>query len=242
MERPRLPDTPFWVEPESVGPEHLKLSPEESHHLLRVHRAKPGTPFEATDGRGGFFECVLESEERRSVVGRILSRHERRGELPRAIQLLVGLPDVRAVERVVEHGVPLGLTAIDFAVCEHSERSALGAARISRLERIARAALKQSRRSVLPSILSSPSLAQGVEALAAGARFLADPDGERFTGELGKDSQVPIQIAVGPPGGFDASERRLLLEADFSPISLGPSRLTTETACVASISLLRNAL
>jgi hypothetical protein len=113
LEKLRLPDTPFWVEPESVGPRQLKLSLEESHHLLHVHRAKPGTPFQATDGAGGFFECVLESVERRAAVGRIVERREEEGELGLRIEILVGMPDRRALEQIVT-GVPLGVSALDF--------------------------------------------------------------------------------------------------------------------------------
>jgi 16S rRNA (uracil1498-N3)-methyltransferase len=241
-DKPRLPDTPFWVEPERVVEDRLRLSSEESHHLLHVFRAGPGTPFQATDGRGAFFECVLESVERRIAVGRILNRREGWGELDRSIQLLVGLPEWRAVEQVVEHAVPLGATAIDFVVCERSGREVLGPQRIARLDRIARAALKQSRRSRLPSLTSSPSLAGAVRELNPGARYYGDPEGHPFSNNSTERPQTPLQLAVGPSGGFTEEERRFLTEAGFSAISLGPSRLTTETACLALISLARNSL
>ena len=242
MDKHRLPDTPFWVEPESVGEDRLRLSSEESHHLLHVFRAKEGTPFQATDGGGGFFECVLESVERRAVIGRIVSRHEGRGELPRGIQLLVGLPDWQAVEAVVEHAVPLGATSIDFVVCERSGREALGPQRIERLLRVARSGLKQSRRSRLPDIASSPRLVKAVDSLEEGERYLADAEGKPWEAAASRGGQTPIQLAVGPPGGFSVEERGLLLDREFAAISLGPSRLTTETAALAILSLSRNAL
>jgi 16S rRNA (uracil1498-N3)-methyltransferase len=225
-----------------VGPQHVRLSVEESHHLVHVHRATVGTPFQATDGRGGFFDCVLESVERRAVVGRIVERREGWGELPRGIELLVGLPDWAAVEQVIEHGVPLGASAFDFVVCERSGHQGPGAQRLERLDRVARAGLKQSRRSRLPGIQSSPSLRAALQALTPGRRFVADPEGDSFSSGLEENVQVPVQIAVGPPGGFAHEERELLRAQDFSPISLGPSRLTTETASIALLSLVRNSL
>ena len=242
MDKHRLPDTPFWVEPERVVEDRLRLSAEESHHLLHVFRAKPGTPFQATDGQGSFFECVLESVERRAAVGRIVERREGWGELPRSIHLLVGLPEWRAVEQVVEHAVPLGVSALDFVVCERSGREVLGPLRIARLERISRAALKQSRRSRLPVLGSSPSLAAAMRELKPGERYYGDPEGQPFFRNSAERPQTPLQLAVGPSGGFTEDEHRFLLEAGFSPISLGPSRLTTETACLALISLARNSL
>jgi len=242
VKAPRLPDSPFWVEPEAVGPRHVRLSAEESHHLVHVHRAKEGTPFQATDGQGGFFECVVESVERRAVVGRIVERREGRGELGRAIELYVGLPDWTAVEKVVEHGVPLGTTRFHFVVCERSGHQGPSAERLGRLDRVARAGLKQSRRSRLPVIQSSASLRAALLALSPGQRFMADPEGVPFTPDLLKSGQPAVQIAVGPPGGFTPEESALLRSHDFSPILLGPSRLTTETASLALLSLVRNSL
>jgi 16S rRNA (uracil1498-N3)-methyltransferase len=242
VNRPRLPDSPFWVEPEAVGPQHVRLSVEESHHLVHVHRAKEGTPFQATDGQGGFFECVLESVERRSVVGRIVERREGWGELPRAVHLLVGLPDWSAVEAVIEHGVPLGAGTFDFVTCERSGHEGPGAARVERLERVARAGLKQSRRSRLPRIQSSRSVRAAVQALPPGQRFVADPEGDLFVSGLDESAQAIVQIAIGPPGSFTSEERELLGAAGFASISLGPSRLTTETASIALLSLVRNSL
>ncbi len=242
MEKHRLPDTPFWVEPGSVGSDRLELSPEESHHLLHVHRARPGAPFQATDGAGSFFECVLESVRHHAAVGRILERREGAGELPRPIEALVGMPDRRAVEQVIERAVPLGASALHFVVCERSGRGALGPEQIARLERVAKAALKQSRRSRLPRIASARSLEEAVGALIPGERFVADPGGKPFTPGSVKTTQGAAQLAIGPPGGFSEGERALLQGSGFCPISMGPSRLTTETATLALISLVRNCL
>jgi len=250
LEKHRLPDTPFWVEPDSVGSDRLELTPEESHHLLHVHRAKPGAPFQATDGAGGFYECVLESVNRRAAVGRIVERREGAGELSRPIEILVGMPDRRAIEQIIEHTVPLGVTALDFVVCERSGPGAtMSPQRLVRLARVAKAALKQSRRSRLPKLGSSPSLEAALGGTSdAGAvpgawrRFLADPDGKPFPPGRIQSTKAAIQLAVGPPGGFSEGERQLLIQSGFSPISLGPTRLTTETAALALIGLVRNCL
>jgi 16S rRNA (uracil1498-N3)-methyltransferase len=238
----RLPDTPFWVDPESVGPDLLTLSPEESHHLLHVHRARTGTPFQAIDGEGHFFECVVESVGRRAAVGRIVARRANVGELSRPIEILVGMPDWGAMEQIVAHGVPLGVCAFDFFPCERSGRLGLGPQRLARLGRIARAALKQCRRSRLPAIRASGSIEEAAGALQISERFFADPEGNRAARAGAESPEDAVSLAVGPPGGFTERERGLLLDQRFSPISLGPSRLTTETAALALISLARNSL
>ncbi|HMI30739.1 MAG TPA: RsmE family RNA methyltransferase [Candidatus Limnocylindrales bacterium] len=228
------------MDPESVAPDHLTLSPEESHHLLHVHRARAGTPFQAIDGEGGFYECVVQSVEPRAVRARIVERRAEVGELTRGIRILAGMPDWGAIEQIVALGVPLGVSGFDFTLCERSGRGAPGEERVERLTRIARAALKQSRRSRMPALGFPGSLRAALGSLEeADGRFLADPDASPAAPSLAKATQPSITLAVGPPGGFTLEERRLLLENQFTPISLGPSRLTTETAALALISLAR---
>ncbi|MGH7681155.1 MAG: RsmE family RNA methyltransferase [Candidatus Eiseniibacteriota bacterium] len=239
---PRRPDTVFWVEPASVRSDHLTLDDEESHHLLRVHRAVAGASFAAIDGAGTAYECVLESAERGIAVGRIERRIPDFGEPAAAIRLLVGLPDMGPAEAVVEHAVPLGATAIDFFVAARSGRPALTAPRIDRLNRIARSALKQSLRCRLPDIRSSGSLREAVDRSGEGRRYVADPRGSRLRHDESGASQGPIIIAIGPPGGLDEREGLALADAEFIPISLVSNRLTTETATVALLAMARNAL
>jgi 16S rRNA (uracil1498-N3)-methyltransferase len=239
---PRRPDTPFWVERGSVEGDRLRLSPEESHHLLHVHRAAAGAPFQAIDGNGVLYDCVLDSVEGRAAVGRIVRRSEDVGELRVSIHLLVGMPDWGAVEAVVATAVPLGAGLLDFVVCERSSRGPLGAERLERLRRLAQAGLKQSRRTRLTEIRSSASLEPVLASLPPGPRYIADPHGEPWHPIRGESIQEIVTLTVGPPGGFSDGEREALRLAGFLSISLGPNRLSTETACLAFLSLARNLL
>jgi 16S rRNA (uracil1498-N3)-methyltransferase len=242
VREPRRPDTVFWVDPSAVHGDRLTLDPEESHHLLHVHRAAAGTPFVAVDGAGVTYECLLESSDRGIAVGSVTRRAAEQGELPVPITLLVGLPDAGPVETVVSLAVPLGVSTIDFAACARSGRPPLNESRLGRLSRIAVSALKQSRRSRLPSIRSSPSLEAGIGLLSAGPRFFADPAGHQGLRPEGKTLESSISLAVGPPGGFTPEEAAALKAAKFQPISLGNSRLATETAAIAILAVARNYL
>lgn len=239
---PRRPDTVFWVEASAVRSDRLSLDEEESHHLLRVHRAVVGAPFVAIDGAGTAYECILESADQGAAMGRIERRIADMGEPPAPITLLVGLPDMGPTETVVEHVVPLGATAIDFFVAARSGRPALTESRLDRLRRIARSALKQSLRCRLPEISSSASLESALGPLRGGLRYVADPKGGPLTMAGDVRAQSHVIITVGPPGGLDDRESGLLAASGFSPISLVSNRLTTETAAIALLSLARNAL
>lgn len=230
------------MDPAAVEHEFLRLDPEESHHLLHVHRAATGTPFQAIDGEGSLYDCALESVERRSAVGRIIKCTIGAGELSHPIHLLVGLPDWGAVEHVTNLAVPLGVSALDFVRCERCEGRATGPQRLARLGRIARAGLKQSRRTRLPELRFSGSLEEALRRAPPGMRLAADPDGNTWNRAVHGSLEVCVVLAVGPPGAFTEPERSQLLESRFMPISLGPSRLSTETAALSFLSLARNSM
>ncbi|HYR68508.1 MAG TPA: 16S rRNA (uracil(1498)-N(3))-methyltransferase [Candidatus Dormibacteraeota bacterium] len=242
MPKPRRPDTIFWVDPDAIRGDRLTLDREESHHLLHVHRAVPGTAFVAVDGAGGTYECRLESSDRGVAVGAIDRQLSGQGELSVPITLLVGLPDAGPTEAVVAHAVPLGAFAIDFVACDRAGRPALGSSRLGRLSRVAVSALKQSRRSCLPAIRSSASMEAAIALLGDGPRYVADPESPSRIKSASGELQGFISLAVGPPGGFTEEEGGRLLEAGFRPISLGNSRLTTETAAIAFLAVVRNQL
>jgi len=240
--KPRRPDTIFWVEPAAVKGGRLTLDREESHHLLHVHRAGPGTAFVAVDGVGGTYECLLESSDRGVAVGTVARRLSGQGELSVPITLLVGLPDAGPAETVVVHAVPLGALTIDFVASGRAGRPALGPARLSRLSRIAVSAMKQSRRSRLPAIRSSASLDAALALLGDGPRFLADPGSPSRFKSTPEELQGSISLAVGPPGGFTNEEAGTLRGAGFQSIALGNSRLATDTAALTFLAIVRNHL
>jgi 16S rRNA (uracil1498-N3)-methyltransferase len=238
----RHPDTLFWADPSRIAGSRLVLDADESRHLLRVFRAEPGTLFDATDGAGTRYRCRLVEDRHGEARAEIVGRETNAGELPGAIHLLVGLPDMHAAEEIVEHAVPLGAMSIVFAVCRRSGREELSSSRLERLERIAVAGVKQSLRSRLPGLSTVPSLGTALAGAGAGTRFVADPAGGILPQVLVEVPQVDVIIAVGPPGGFDDGEAAELRTAGFAPISLGPNRLTTETASITFLATARNSL
>lgn len=242
MRVPRRPDTLFWIDPSRIAGTRVSLDADESRHLLRVFRAEPGVLFDATDGVGNRFHCRLTEDHHGEARAEILSREQGTGELPAAIHLVVGLSDGHAAEAIVEHAVPLGVASIVFAVCRRSGRDELGPTRVERLERIAMAGVKQSLRSRLPVLGTASSLATAVAAAHPSLRYVADSSGGAFGSPPCDSPQGAVTLAVGPPGGFDEGEASELRAAKFSPISLGPNRLTTETASLAFVALARNVL
>ncbi|HET9951020.1 MAG TPA: RsmE family RNA methyltransferase [Candidatus Eisenbacteria bacterium] len=249
MRGARRPDTLFWVDLARVSGNRLSLDADESRHLLRVFRAEPGVLFDATDGAGTRYRCRLAEDHHGEARAEILSRESGAGELPGSIHLIVGLPDMHAAEAIVEHAVPLGATSIVFAACRRSGRELMSDSRLERLERIAVAGVKQSLRSTLPVVGGVASLGIALEAVKGGLHLVADPEGvamgsrrEEWLASLDDLVQPTITLAVGPPGAFDDGEAAELRRVGFHSISLGPNRLTTETASIALLAGARNLL
>ena len=249
MRGARRPDTLFWVDASRVAGNRLSLDADESRHLLRVFRAEPGILFDATDGEGTLYHCRLAEDHHGEARAEIVSRESGAGELPGTIHLIVGLPDMHAAEAIVEHAVPLGAASIVFAACRRSGRELLSDSRLDRLERIAVAGVKQSLRSALPVLGAVASLGTALASARSGLRLVADPEGDPIESVLAKrpedlndSSQPVVTMVVGPPGAFDEGEEAELRQAGFFPISLGPNRLTTETASIMLLAIVRNLL
>jgi 16S rRNA (uracil1498-N3)-methyltransferase len=244
MPEARRPDSPFWVEADSVEGDLLRLDAEESHHLLHVFRASPGAPFEAVDGAGHLYVCELAGVERRSALGRIVAREDGAGELPGSLELLVGQPHFGAVEAIVSRTVPLGVSRIAIVPAERGERWRDTGARRERLVRVARAAMKQTRRTRLPRIEFPPGFAAVLPPPVSPERlrFVAEPSGRGWSETRGTGVSSHVTVAIGPPGGLTPAERASLEDLGFAPISLGSNRLRTEDAACAMLALAREGI
>jgi 16S rRNA (uracil1498-N3)-methyltransferase len=104
--------------------------------------------------------------------------------------------------------------------------------RRDRWERLAIAALRQSRSAWRLHILEPVELAVGIAGIGAGARWLADPGGGPGAG-MGVRLGEAVTGAVGPSSGFSDDERKLLASNGFVAVRLATTRLRTETAAVA---------
>jgi 16S rRNA (uracil1498-N3)-methyltransferase len=182
------------------------------------------------DGAGVRAEALLSADGREAVVSGLVPV---RGEPLRRVTVLLGVGELARVEWAVEKGTECGAARFALVAAVRSQRAhvAAAAAKIDRLRRIAAEAAKQCDRSVVPDVLAPQPLASGV-ALCGRPLFVARPGAPRLaSGARG----FAVAVAVGPEGGFDAAEERLLDEAGAVPFSLGGRILRLETAVVAAL-------
>lgn len=205
---------------------------EESRHLVKVLRKKPGDVIWVTNGAGSLFTCEIDLISSKTATAKVL-KHSL--ENPESYHLHIAIAPTKSTDRLewfLEKATEIGIHRITPIICDHSERTNL---KIERLEKIVEAAMKQSLRCYLPKIDKPISFQNFISEKSEADKFVAhcvDTDKQ-----LLKNSLLPhraILILIGPEGDFSEKEINLALNAGFKPVSLGEKRLRTETAALVA--------
>ncbi len=230
----------FFVDPVGVVDGQVFLDQEDSHHLLKVLRARPGEPFAAVSA-GVVYRCRLIEAGGNTAVGQVLDSAQCTTEPPVQITLFQGLAKGDKLEQVIQHGTELGLTTVVPVECARSVvklDARKAAERVTRWQRIAREAAGQSRRGVVPTVARVEDWQTAAN--RAGAFDLALVPWEARAGEPGLRQLLQglpegarIALYIGPEGGLTAAEVEQAVAAGAHPVGLGPRILRTETAGLA---------
>ncbi len=219
---------------ESLPPNSLvKLPESESRHIIRVLRLTPGDSLEITDGKGNLFEAVIDSVSKTEVTVRLGKRYG--DPLHHPYHLHIAIAPTKNSDRFewfVEKATEIGIDRITPIICEHSERKTL---RTDRLERVAIAAMKQSLKGWKPEISPVTSFGDFIALNQGETCFIAhcaEGDKSELAGQIGGERNYTILI--GPEGDFSDEEIKYALGAGYRAVSLGSSRLRTETAGIVA--------
>ncbi len=229
-----------------------EMPAEEAGHALRVLRMREGDAFCATDGRGTFYACRIAS----ATAKRCAFEVERHIYVPRtwngAIHLAVApTKNMDRMEWLAEKATEIGFDSLTFLDCRNSERRVV---KTERIEKIVVSALKQSHKAWKPAVTGLTPLADVLSRPFAGQKFIAHchaapSAGNGFDallygtgiGTLLSTALAPTGdalILIGPEGDFTPEEVAQAEAAGYQPVSLGPSRLRTETAALVAVHLM----
>ena len=141
------------------------------------------------------------------------------------------------MEWLVEKATEIGFDRISFINCDNSERRVI---KVKRLEKIAVSAMKQSRKAWKPIIDEIVSFDELVAESTEGLRYIAHCYEEIKKVDLFNqlsisDKDEDVTVFIGPEGDFSLSEVKKAIDAGFVSVSLGESRLRTETAALYSV-------
>lgn len=212
-------------------PQSWTLSEEESGHAVRVLRLRAGDHLALLNGRGVQWEAQITDAHPKHCALALVGRQSHPLDEQRRLHLLVApTKNMDRMEWLIEKAVEVGLYALTFVQTARGERDLLKAAR---LEKVAVAALKQSRQYHLPRLNGPVPLAQALAELTEPSRLIAelDPQAVHLPARMAK---VPTAVLIGPEGGFGPEELRHAIAAGCQTVQLGQSRLRTETAALAA--------
>ncbi len=212
------------------------LSEEESGHCVRVLRYTTGDEILITDGRGTTYTARITNPHPKHCDFEIISREKQ--EKHHAFHLHIAVAPTKNIERLewaIEKCVEIGVDEITPLLCRFSERKQL---RTDRLEKIILSAAKQSLTPYLPVLHELTPYDEFIQ------RQGQHPGQQNFIAHCYKEDKRVLKneiekgrdvlVLIGPEGDFSEQEIADALALGFVPVSLGNSRLRTETAAVVA--------
>lgn len=217
----------------NISGSSIQLNADESKHCIKVLRLKKGDIVQLMNGKGSLYKAVIQDPDSKKCLLEILE--EEKFHNIRNFRLTIAIAPTKNNERFewfLEKSTEIGIDRIVPIICQHSERKDI---KSERLEKILISAMKQSGQTFLPELASLTSFKELVDSTFEGVKMIAHCEsGDK---RLLKNSVLPGQsslILIGPEGDFDPLEIKLALEKGFIPVSLGNSRLRTETAGIVA--------
>lgn len=214
-----------------------ELPDEEASHASRVLRLESGDEVFLIDGEGCFFKAQLTLVTKSRCLYNIVERLPQ--EKNWSGRIAVGMAPTKSIDRVewtLEKATEIGLDEFSLLNCAFSERRNV---KLERLDKIVVAAVKQSRKAWKPQLNDLLPFERFVKQPRKGAKFIAhcydEIDKKDLYNELLQlNADEDVTILIGPEGDFSFEEVRLALDQGYVSVSLGKSRLRTETAALSA--------
>ena len=205
----------------------------ESKHCIKVLRKKIGDELYLVDGKGNLYETVLIDDNPKGCTVEI--KHKKVDYNKKNYQIHIVVSPTKNNDRFewfLEKVTELGVDEITPIICQNSERKVIN---LERLNKILVAAMKQSLKAHLPHLNKAVSWKEFIQQKFNTDRFIAHcREGRKTHLKQWLKPQQDVMILIGPEGDFSETEVREAISCGFVPVSLGKSRLRTETAAVAA--------
>lgn len=230
-----MKETRYFYVPDAASTNELPA--EEAAHASRVLRLESGDEVFLIDGTGCFFKAQLTLVTKGRCLYDIVER------LPQEKtwngRIAVAMAPTKVIDRVewtLEKATEIGIDEFSLLNCAFSERRNV---KLERLDKIVVAAVKQSRKAWKPLLNDLQPFEGFVNRPRKGAKYIAhcyaEIDKKDLYGELLQlNGDDEVTILIGPEGDFSIDEVRLAMSKGYVPVSLGQSRLRTETAALAA--------
>ena len=216
----------------------LTLGEEDSKHCVKVLRMGEGDTIEVVDGNGTLYTCRITMAHPKRCAVEVTERMQQPPHWGHRIVLgIAPTKNLDRIEWLVEKCVEMGVDRIIPLRCHNSERTVL---KTERLKKIMVSAMKQSLKATLPLLDEMTPVAQVLAEPFEGTRCIAYcdeqlPRGQRLTLTGVYRPGQDVMVLIGPEGDFSPEEVQAARDAGFMPVTLGESRLRTETAGMMAV-------
>ena len=227
---------------DNINNDIIILDSQESRHCIKVLRKSVGDSVNVIDGIGNFYkgELVLISKKSCQIkINEVINDYGRK-----KYYIHIAISPIKNHDRLewfIEKSVEIGIDEISFIQCERTIRKNI---KLERINRIAITAMKQTLKAKLPKINKIESFSSFLDRTSEDMKFICHlENNERKDLFSFKDSIINSShscILIGPEGDFTSQEISLSQKNNFIPISLGDSRLRTETAGIVSCNLINS--
>lgn len=224
----------------------VELPAEEATHALRVLRLKGGDEIFLMDGEGSFYRAEVTAASSKRCLYEIKENMPQERAWKGHIHLAIAPTKMmERIEWMAEKATEIGFDELSFLNCQFSERKVV---KTPRIDKIVISAVKQSHKAWKPVVNELESFKEFIQTPRPGRKFIChcyeeeEVEKKDFFQEIsslsddtdGKDA-ASITVLVGPEGDFSIDEVRLALENGYESVSLGTSRLRTETAGLVAV-------
>lgn len=210
------------------------LNEEESRHCSKVLRLTIGDRVSLIDGRGGLYEAEIVSESKKNVLLKVVSTINEYQKRNHHLHIAVApTKNIDRLEWFLEKATEIGIDEVTPVICERSERKVV---KEDRLFKVITSAVKQSLQAYHPVLNEAISLTQFLKQEHQGTKMMAhciDGEPRAYISETIRPHERYL-ILIGPEGDFTPKEIELALQSGFKPLTLGNTRLRTETAALAA--------
>lgn len=214
-----------------------ELPEEEAGHCLRVLRLREGDEIVLTDGKGSFYRAVISAASGKRCQVKVTQTIAQSPLWEGYLHLAMApTKNMDRVEWLAEKATEIGLDELSFLNCHFSERKVI---KTERVEKIVVSAMKQSLKARKPVVNGMVDFSRFMDREFSGQKFICHchEGGKPLLKDVFQRGEEAV-VLVGPEGDFSPEEVQMAEEHGFKSVSLGKSRLRTETAALVAVHLM----
>jgi 16S rRNA (uracil1498-N3)-methyltransferase len=226
---------PYFYEAAIQQPKHI-LSEETSKHCIQVLRMKSGEQLQLTDGKGNLFTATIVDADKKNCIVTIESIENIQLQTQNISIAISLLKNPSRLEWFMEKATEIGVSEIIPLLCDHTEKQNF---RFERMQNILISAMLQSKQTLLSHLHQPKKFIDFINEDFEGLKLIAHcaEDEKRSIQEINHSFKNKL-ILIGPEGDFSKEEIEMALKKSFIPVSLGNTRLRTETAGIVGAAYL----